>query len=133
MKNGITSIEIEEIENYLSYIRPSEEIRDQLDIGYRIEKQSVIILKLDLDRSKRKLKTKAAVTFVKKERSLKVYWQRRFKMAFYKPQPILINLLDFIQLIEKDEYGCFWDSFTKPISFSYFLMFRFDLNFCRIT
>jgi hypothetical protein len=52
MKNGITSIEIEEIENYLSYIRPSEEIRDQLDIGYRIEKQSVIILKLDrMDRS----------------------------------------------------------------------------------
>jgi hypothetical protein len=46
MKNGITSIEIEEIENYLSYIRPKE-IRDQLDIGYRIEKQSVIILKLD--------------------------------------------------------------------------------------
>jgi hypothetical protein len=32
MKNGIT-IEIEEIENYLSYIRPSEEIRDQLDMG----------------------------------------------------------------------------------------------------
>jgi hypothetical protein len=25
MKNGITSIEIEEIENYLSYIRPSKE------------------------------------------------------------------------------------------------------------
>jgi hypothetical protein len=43
----MASIEIEEIENYLSYIRPSEEIRDQLDIGYRIEKQSVIILKLD--------------------------------------------------------------------------------------
>jgi regulator of sigma D len=42
-ENGITSIEIEEIENYLSYIRPSKEIRDQLDIGYRIEKQSVII------------------------------------------------------------------------------------------
>jgi hypothetical protein len=58
MKNGITSIE--EIENYLSYIRPSEEIRDQLDIGYRIEKQSVIILKLDRIGSilKKKLKTK---------------------------------------------------------------------------
>jgi hypothetical protein len=71
MKNGITSIEIEEIENYLSYIRPSEEIRDQLDIGYRIEKQSVIILKLDrigsiLKETENKV---AKATFVK-ERSL---------------------------------------------------------------
>jgi hypothetical protein len=69
MKNGITSIEIEEIENYLSYIRPSEEIRD-LDIGYRIEKQSVIILKLDRIGSILKETEKIAkVTFVK-ERSL---------------------------------------------------------------
>jgi hypothetical protein len=60
MKNGITSIEIEEIENYLSYIRPSKEIRDQLDIGYRIEKQSVIIFEVRPDwiDPKRKLKTK---------------------------------------------------------------------------
>jgi hypothetical protein len=61
MKNGITSIEIEEIENYLSYIRPSEEIRDQLDIGYRIEKQSVIIFEVRPDwiDPKKKLKTKS--------------------------------------------------------------------------
>jgi hypothetical protein len=39
---------IEEIENYLSYIRPSEEI-SQLDIGYRIEKQSVIIFEVRPD------------------------------------------------------------------------------------
>jgi hypothetical protein len=87
MKNGITSIEIEEIENYLSYIRPSEEIRDQLDIGYRIEKQSVIILKLDrigsiLKKTENKIKV-IKVTFVKKERSLEsVLATRRFKMAF---------------------------------------------------
>jgi hypothetical protein len=119
MKNGITSIEIEEIENYLSYIRPSEEIRDQLDIGYRIEKQSVIILKLDrIGSILKKTENKVAkVTFVKKNDHWKVYWQRAdLKWHSYKPQPILINLLDFIQLIEKDEYGCFWDSFTKPIS-----------------
>jgi hypothetical protein len=110
MKNGITSIEIEEIENYLSYIRPSEEIRDQLDIGYRIEKQSVIILKLDrIGSEKKKTENKIAkVTFVKKERSLESVLATDLKWHSYKPQPILINLLDFIQLIEKDEYGCFW-------------------------
>ena len=49
MKNGIASVEIEEIENYLSYIRPNEEMRAQLDIGYRIEKQSVIIFEVRPD------------------------------------------------------------------------------------
>jgi hypothetical protein len=49
-------------------------------------------------------------------------------MAFYKPQPILINLLDF-KLIEKDEYGCFWDSFTKPYRIIYKLVpLCFDLT-----
>lgn len=44
MKNNIDRNE--EIENYLSYIRPPEEIRDQFDISYRIEKQSVIIFEI---------------------------------------------------------------------------------------
>jgi hypothetical protein len=69
MKNGITSIKIEEIENYLSYIRPSKEIRDQLDIGYRIEKQSIIIFEVRPDWIDPKKKTEnkvAKVTFVKK-------------------------------------------------------------------
>jgi hypothetical protein len=47
MKNGITSIEIEEIENYLSYIRPSEEIRDQLDMGIELKSKASSFLKLD--------------------------------------------------------------------------------------
>ena len=46
MKYEIDSNEIEEIENYLSYIRPHEEMRAQLDIGYRIEKQSVSIFEV---------------------------------------------------------------------------------------
>jgi hypothetical protein len=40
MKNGITSIEIEEIENYLSYIRPSEEIRINLILGIELKSKA---------------------------------------------------------------------------------------------
>jgi hypothetical protein len=46
MKSTIDNVEIDEIENYLSYIRPPEEIREKLDISYRIEKQSVIIFEI---------------------------------------------------------------------------------------
>ncbi|WP_016988113.1 DUF3024 domain-containing protein [Flavobacterium sp. ACAM 123] len=112
MKYEIASIEIEEIENYLSYIRPGEESRAQLDIGYRIEKQSVIIFEVRpdwIDPKKKVENNVAKATFVKKNNHWKVYWQRAdLKWHSYTPKPILENLLDFIRLIEKDEYGCFW-------------------------
>jgi hypothetical protein len=84
MKNGITSIEIEEIENYLSYIRPSEEIRINLILGIELKSKASSFL---LDRIgsilKKNWKQIAKVTFVKKERSLEsVLATRRFKMAF---------------------------------------------------
>lgn len=112
MSNGIESIEIEEIENYLSYIRPEEEIRNEVDIAYKIEKQSVIIYDIRpswTDKSK-KIETEIAkATFVKKENHWKVYWQKSDqKWHAYKPNPIVPNLLDFIRLIEKDEHYCFW-------------------------
>jgi hypothetical protein len=112
MKNGIDSIEIEEIENYLSYIRPNEEMRAQIDIGYRIEKQSVIIFEVRPDWRDPKKKVEnniAKATFVKKDNHWKVYWLRAdLKWHSYKPKPIVEDLLDFIRLIEKDEYSCFW-------------------------
>ncbi len=46
MKNTIDSIELEVIENYIKAIRPPEEIRDQVDISYRIEKQSLFIFEI---------------------------------------------------------------------------------------
>lgn len=37
---------IEVMENFLSRIRPSENIRKQLDIGYTIHDQSIIIFEI---------------------------------------------------------------------------------------
>ena len=112
MSTGIESIEIEEIENYLSYIRPSEEIRSQVDIAYRIEKQSIIIFEVRPawnDPNEILEMNIAKATYVKKNNHWKVYWQRGdLKWHAYKIQPIVPNLLDFIRLIENDEHNCFW-------------------------
>lgn len=112
MKSTIDNVEIEEIENYLSYIRPPEEIRETLDISYRIEKQSVILFEIRPDWQDASKKIQAdivKVTFVKKDNNWKVYWKRAdLKWHLYQPNPIVQNLLDFIRLVEKDEYGCFW-------------------------
>jgi hypothetical protein len=94
---------------YLTFVLAKK--LDQLDIGYRIEKQSVIIFEVRPDGSiLKKTENKIAkVTFVKKERSLESVLAT---CADLKWHPINLNqssnLLDFIQLIEKDEYGCFW-------------------------
>ena len=37
---------IEAMENFLSRIRPPEDIRHQLDIGYKIEQQSIIVFEI---------------------------------------------------------------------------------------
>jgi hypothetical protein len=84
MKNGIDSIEIEEIENYLSYIRPNEEMRAQIDIGYRIEKQSVIIFEVRPDWRDPKKKVEnniAKATF--KMAFLQTKTNRRRLVGFY--------------------------------------------------
>lgn len=112
MKSTIDNVEIYEIENYLTYIRPPEEIRDKLDISYRIEKQSVIIFEIRPNWRAENEKMEIDIvksTFVKKDNNWKVYWKRAdLKWHLYKPNPIVKNLLDFIRLIEKAEYGCFW-------------------------
>ena len=111
MNHSIESVEIDEIENYLNYIRPPKDIRDKLDISYRIEKQSVILFEIRPDwqnKSKKMEIDMVKTTFVKKDNNWKVYWMRAdLKWHLYKPNPIVQNLLDFIRLIEKDEYGCF--------------------------
>ena len=112
MKNEIESVEIEEIDNYLKYIRPPEEIREEYDISYRIEKQSVIIFEIRPNWKDPNVKMEIDVvktTFVKKDNNWKVFWKRAdLKWHSYKPKPIVENLLEFIRLIEKDELGCFW-------------------------
>lgn len=111
MKSSIESVEIEEIENYLSYIRPPKEIREQLDISYRIEKKSVIIFEIRPnwhDESKKIEIDIVKSTYITKDNNWKVYWKRAdLKWHLYKPNPTVPHLLDFIRLIEKDEYGCF--------------------------
>ena len=112
MKNAIDSVELEAIENYIKSIRPPEEIRDQVDISYRIEKQSLFIFEIRPNWQDPNIKMEIDIvktTFVKKDNNWKVFWKRAdLKWHAYKPKPIVKNLPEFVRLIEKDEYACFW-------------------------
>jgi len=103
---------IEAMENFISKIRPPEDIRPELDFIYKIEDQSIVIYevrpawRIPGDFTERPI---AKTTFVKVKNHWKVFWQRAdLKWHSYKPKPIVKSIHAFIKLVENDEYACFW-------------------------
>lgn len=103
---------IEVMENFLSRKRPPLEIRKKLDLGYKIEDQSIIVFEIRPQWNKPEVIREhpvAKTTFVKANNHWKVFWMRaNLKWYSYSPKPKVKHLIDFFRLVEKDEYHCFW-------------------------
>ncbi|HEX5024332.1 MAG TPA: DUF3024 domain-containing protein [Agriterribacter sp.] len=102
---------IETMENYVARMRPPEEIRHKLDINYRIDNQSIILFEI---RPSWRDKTQyldhdfAKTTYEKKNSVWKIYWLRaNLQWTLYDPAPTVKKLVDFLELVEIDKYGCF--------------------------
>jgi hypothetical protein len=102
---------IEAMENYVAKVRPRPEIRHELDIGYEIERQSVILQEIRptfKDPTEIRRYGYAKATFVKEKNIWKVFWMRSdLKWHLYPPKPTVKKLADFLRLVDKDEYACF--------------------------
>jgi len=100
------------VEGYLERKRPPVEIRKDLDISYRIENQSVYIYEIRPqwdDKSKIMNIDVAKTTYVAKKNIWKIFWMRSdLKWHGYEPDPIVENIEEFIDIVETDEYCCFW-------------------------
>jgi len=103
---------IEALENFIDRKRPPEEIRDKVDIGYKIDNQSVIIheIRPRWDDPGTKIEpTVAKATYVKSSGKWNVYWKRAdLKWHRYEPQPKVESLKGFLHLVDEDRYGAFW-------------------------
>src|SRR5688500_17730641 len=92
---------IELMENFLERIRTEEHIRKQLDIGYIIDNQSVILAEI------RPIITRpseyaeygfAKATYVKSVDVWKIYWMRaNSKWTLYQPNPEVNKLEEFLE------------------------------------
>ena len=113
MKFDITqSVEIIEImENYISKVRPRPEIRNQLDIGYELLNQSVILNEIRPQWNNPSIMMAsgyAKATYVKVNKTWKVYWKRAdSKWHQYEPKPTVSSLKHFLKLVDEDKYACF--------------------------
>jgi len=112
---AFTVVELEKMQNemndFIAKRRPPENIRNQVDLNYKIEKQSIIIFE------KRKIFQQegivdvpiAKATFVQKENKWKIYWQRAdLKWHLYEPNKEVKTIKTFIKIVDEDKLGCFW-------------------------
>jgi len=93
--------------------RPPPDIRPELDLGYRIKGQSVEIFEIrPVWRGAPGEKMEhpvAKATYVKSRDIWKVYWQRAdLKWHSYVPNAEVPDLVEFLAVVERDEYACFF-------------------------
>jgi len=92
--------------------RPPAHVRKELDLGFRVKGQSVEIFEIrPLWRQPGKIieEAVAKATFVKTQEIWKVYWQRAdLKWHRYDPDPEVKSLEEFLAIVDKDEYACFF-------------------------
>jgi hypothetical protein len=113
---ALTNTQIQKIEKaaakFMYYKRPPLEIREKLDIGYRIEGQSVYIFEIipRWDKPEEKIESPVAkTTFVKAKNHWKIFWLRaNLKWYHYKPVPYVKKIEQFFEVVDADALGCFW-------------------------
>lgn len=101
-----------ELEAFMAIRRPPVHIRPELDLGYRIENQSIEIFEIRpqwQNPSETMELPVAKTTYVKTQNCWKVYWQRAdLKWHAYEPTPKVKRLTEFLKLVSDDQYACFF-------------------------
>lgn len=113
---ALSEFEIKRIQKvvgqYIEKHRPPVEIRNEVDLSFRISGQSVEIFEIRplWNNPIEKIEEPVAkATYVKSQKIWKVYWQRAdLKWHRYEPDPEVNSIEEFISLVENDEYACFY-------------------------
>ena len=97
---------------FLEDRRPPVEIRPKLDLDVRVSGQSVQIVEIRPHFREPATIIESPVakaTYVKKSQRWKIYWMRAdLKWHGYQPDPVVQSIEEFLEIVERDEYGCFY-------------------------
>ena len=91
--------------------RPPEDIRDELDIGFRIKGHSIEIFEIRPSFFNPKVTMESPVaktTYVRTQNVWKVFWQRRDLKWHAYITPEVRTLKKFLELVDEDDLCCFW-------------------------
>jgi len=100
------------VARYVESRRPPVHIRNDLDLAFRIKGQSVEIFEIRPALREPGVKMESPVakaTYVKIRKIWKIYWMRAdLKWHGYQPDPVVQSIEEFLEIVERDEYGCFY-------------------------
>ncbi len=113
---ALSEFEIKRMEKlvgtYVEYRRPAPQIRNKVDLSFRVNGQSFEILEIRPqwdDPSKTTELPLAKATFVKSKKIWKIFWMRSdMKWHAYTPCATADSLEEVLNVIEEDIYHCFW-------------------------
>jgi hypothetical protein len=113
---AFSEIELKRIEkivdNYVQRRRPAPHIRKDLDISFRFRGQSVELFEIRpawQDPGKTIEQPIIKATYVRRANLWKVYWRRAdLKWHRYDPEPEAKTIEKVLDIVERDEYGCFY-------------------------
>ena len=97
---------------YIAKHRPPVHIRNEVDLSFRIEDQSIVIFEIRslFNKVDEKIESMVAkTTYIKKTKTWKIFWHKSdMKWHAYQPQPEVKTLEEFITILEEDEHACFY-------------------------
>lgn len=113
---ALSEFEIKKVERaiseFLTEHRPPQHIRAELDIGCRLEDQSVYIFEIRPkwnNPSEYHELPVAKSTFVREQRIWKIYWMRQdLKWHSYEPNSQVKTIEQVFNVVAEDQYDCFF-------------------------
>jgi hypothetical protein len=113
---AFSELELEQCERdlarFMALRRPLAHIRPELDIGYKVKRQSIEIFELRphwRDKT-RKIETPVAkATLVRTRDRWRIYW-RRADLRWHGDEPNYEarSFAEFLAIVDRDEYACFF-------------------------
>lgn len=99
------------MDDYIANHRPPEAIRNKLDLGWRLEAQSVYLFGIRPQWDNKSIIRQhdyAKATWVETKKQWNIYWLRaNGKWNRYEPLEWTANLKRFLLEVEKDPHHCF--------------------------
>jgi hypothetical protein len=100
------------VAKFIEARRPPPHLRRQLDLSYRIDRQSVEIFEVRpayRDPTEIVETSVAKATYVKGASEWRIYWQRAdLRWHRYEPFPTASSIEDFLAVVDEDAYCCFF-------------------------
>ncbi|MDA3890687.1 MAG: DUF3024 domain-containing protein [Salinivirgaceae bacterium] len=108
----IINIFEKQIKEALEEMRPPVELREQVDIHFEFENNTLEILEVRPSWKNPDKKTKTPVSkakYIKSRGVWSIYWMRASgNWEKYEPKTMVNNLSEFFEVLKEDQYGCFF-------------------------